>query len=226
MLRSLQMGVLPAARLPFIAWGICVLRASSEGQDGDCCREQNSGALQVSGASNGQSSAGLAAAGHTPLLHLLQVCNTCHACQTHCAKFKPKKYQCEPLWTIDVQSLEEDEKARASAASTGLQGDSAGCKQHGRFLTPVRCYCRAALHWPIDLFDVRRFDSQLGQSLEMLAASHRAWQGSAGAAPEVLVDGQPIKDLCLTFVLPGDVPGLMPWTLLVLVSLLSMVSPS
>ena len=80
------------------------------------------------------------------------------------------------------------------------------------------------LHWPIDLFDVRRFDSQLGQSLEMLAASHQAWQGSGGAAPEVLVDGQPIKDLCLTFVLPGDVSGLMTWALLVLV--LAMVSPS
>ena len=65
-------------------------------------------------------------------------------------------------------------------------------------------HCRAALHWPIDLFDVRRFDSQLGQSLEMLAASHRAWQASGGRAAEVLVDGQPIKDLCLTFVLPGD----------------------
>ena len=71
---------------------------------------------------------------------------------------------------------------------------------------------------------MRRFDSGLGQSLEMLAASHRAWQGSGGAAPEVLVDGQPIKDLCLTFVLPGDAPGLMTWALLVLV--LAMVSPS
>ena len=89
-----------------------------------------------------------------------------------------------------------------AAASTGLQGDSIRCEQ---LLDPPICWrCRAALHWPIDLFDVRRFDSQLGQSLEMLAASHRAWQASAGRAAEVLVDGQPIKDLCLTFVLPGD----------------------
>ena len=59
---------------------------------------------------------------------------------------------------------------------------------------------------PIDLFDVRRFDSQLGQSLEMLAAAHRFWQtGGSRSTEEVLVDGQPIKDLCLTFVLPGRV---------------------
>ena len=125
-------------------------------------------------------------------------------------KVESVKSQCEPMWTTDVKSLKEDQKARAVAASSGLQGNSAGCKQHGRFLTPVCWRCRAALHWPIDLFDVRRFDSQLGQSLEMLAASHRAWQGSAGSAPEVLVDGQPIKDLCLTFVLPGDAALVSP----------------
>ena len=50
---------------------------------------------------------------------------------------------------------------------------------------------------------MRRFDSQLGQSLEMLAAAHRAWQAGGRSSAEVLVDGQPIKDLCLTFVLPG-----------------------
>ncbi len=50
---------------------------------------------------------------------------------------------------------------------------------------------------------MRRFDSQLGQSLEMLAAAHRAWQAGGRRSAEVLVDGQPIKDLCLTFVLPG-----------------------
>ena len=67
----------------------------------------------------------------------------------------------------------------------------------------VDWWCRAALQRPIDLFDVRRFDSQLGQSLEMLAAAHRAWQAGGRRSAEVLVDGQPIKDLCLTFVLPG-----------------------
>ena len=50
---------------------------------------------------------------------------------------------------------------------------------------------------------MRRFDSQLGQSLEMLAAAHRVWQAGGRMSAEVLVDGQPIKDLCLTFVLPG-----------------------
>lgn len=63
--------------------------------------------------------------------------------------------------------------------------------------------CRAALRQPIDLFDVRRFDAQLGQSLEMLAAAHRAWQAGGRRAAGVLVDGQALKDLCLTFVLPG-----------------------
>lgn len=62
---------------------------------------------------------------------------------------------------------------------------------------------RAALQRPIDLYDVRKFDSALGASLEKLASAHRSWEAAGSRSAPLLVDGSPIEDLCLSFVLPG-----------------------
>ena len=63
--------------------------------------------------------------------------------------------------------------------------------------------CSIALGRPVDLYDVRRVDALLGASLERLAAAHRAWAAAGNPRAPLLVDGTPIDDLCLTFVLPG-----------------------
>lgn len=62
---------------------------------------------------------------------------------------------------------------------------------------------------PVDLYDVRKVDAALGATLEKLAAaaaggssSGGASKGAAAAVP-MLVDGCPLEDLCLSFVLPG-----------------------
>lgn len=54
----------------------------------------------------------------------------------------------------------------------------------------------------VELCDVRHVDSGLGATLEKLAAAVTAahHQGHPGS---VVVDGVPIEDLCLSFVLPG-----------------------
>ena len=64
--------------------------------------------------------------------------------------------------------------------------------------------CRKALGQPLDLYDIRKFDAALGATLEKLYAAHKAHQaqGASRKGP-MLVDGCPIEDLCLTFVLPG-----------------------
>ncbi|KAK9826455.1 hypothetical protein WJX81_000175 [Elliptochloris bilobata] len=64
-------------------------------------------------------------------------------------------------------------------------------------------FYRTALGRPVDLYDVRRVDALLGASLERLAASHRAWAAVGDPSAPMLVDGAPIDDLCLSFVLPG-----------------------
>lgn len=65
-------------------------------------------------------------------------------------------------------------------------------------------FYRKALGQPLDLYDIRKFDSALGATLEKLYAAHKAHHalGSSRKGP-MLVDGCPIEDLCLTFVLPG-----------------------
>ena len=58
----------------------------------------------------------------------------------------------------------------------------------------------------VDLYDVRKVDAALGATLEKLAAAAAATGGGAAAkaAPAaMLVDGCPLEDLCLSFVLPG-----------------------
>ena len=65
-------------------------------------------------------------------------------------------------------------------------------------------FYRKALGQPLDLYDIRKFDAGLGGTLEKLHAAHRAHGASAGSRKgPLLVDGVPIEDLCLTFVLPG-----------------------
>jgi E3 ubiquitin-protein ligase TRIP12 len=59
----------------------------------------------------------------------------------------------------------------------------------------------------VDLFDVRRVDAGLGATLEKLAAASGFGGGGGGGrgshAGPLTVDGVPIEDLCLSFVLPG-----------------------
>lgn len=63
---------------------------------------------------------------------------------------------------------------------------------------------RKALGQPMDLYDIRKFDAALGATLEKLYAAHKAHQAQGGSRRgPLLVDGCPIEDLCLTFVLPG-----------------------
>ena len=63
---------------------------------------------------------------------------------------------------------------------------------------------RKALGQPLDLYDIRKFDAALGATLEKLYAAYKAHQAQGGSRKgPLLVDGCPIEDLCLTFVLPG-----------------------
>jgi len=64
--------------------------------------------------------------------------------------------------------------------------------------------CRIALGRTVDLFDVRKVDAGLGATLEKLAAAAgTSGSGGRGHAGPLTVDGVPIEDLCLAFVLPG-----------------------
>ena len=56
---------------------------------------------------------------------------------------------------------------------------------------------------PVDLHDVRKVDAGLGASLEKLKAAHVAWSLADKADAPLYIDGTPIEDVCLTFVLPG-----------------------
>ena len=68
----------------------------------------------------------------------------------------------------------------------------------------VSLTCRKALGQPLDLYDIRKFDAALGATLEKLYAAHKGHQAQGGSRKgPMLVDGCPIEDLCLTFVLPG-----------------------
>ena len=66
---------------------------------------------------------------------------------------------------------------------------------------------RAILGKRLDLLDVSRFDPQLGSTLERmqgaLSAHAAATAAAGGSGGELLLDGVPISDLCLTFTLPG-----------------------
>ena len=61
----------------------------------------------------------------------------------------------------------------------------------------------------MDLYDVRRFDPHMGTSLERLAAAARAYTTLGTPRGPLLVDGVPLEDLCLVFVLPGRVLTLL-----------------
>ena len=60
---------------------------------------------------------------------------------------------------------------------------------------------RALLGKRLDLLDIRRFDPQLGATLERMRGAFAA--AAAAGMEEVMVDGVPLSDLCLTFTLPG-----------------------
>ena len=61
----------------------------------------------------------------------------------------------------------------------------------------------------VDLLDVSSFDPQLGHTLERMRAAlanhtcHTSHTPSGTAKGELMVDGVPVSDLCLTFTLPG-----------------------
>lgn len=63
--------------------------------------------------------------------------------------------------------------------------------------------CSIALGQAVDLHDVRKVDGGLGASLEKLQAAHVAWQLAGKPDYPLYIDGAPIEDVCLTFVLPG-----------------------
>lgn len=66
-------------------------------------------------------------------------------------------------------------------------------------LSPI--FLQAAFEQPLDLLSLSEVDSSLGATLEKLQAASQQSQAAAGGP--MLVDGVPIEDLCLTFVLPG-----------------------
>ncbi|KAG2450258.1 hypothetical protein HYH02_004769 [Chlamydomonas schloesseri] len=61
----------------------------------------------------------------------------------------------------------------------------------------------AALGSPLDMWDISRLDPGLGATLARLHAALAAHRAGGGAGP-LLVDGVPLEDLCITFVLPGQ----------------------
>ena len=66
-------------------------------------------------------------------------------------------------------------------------------------LSPI--FLQAAFQQPLDLMSLSEVDSGLGSTLEKLqTASKHASNNPDG---HILVDGVPIEDLCLTFVVPG-----------------------
>jgi len=70
-------------------------------------------------------------------------------------------------------------------------------------------FYRALLGKRLALHDISRFDPQLGSTLERLTQALAASRAAASTvvkgagSPEILLDGVPLSDLCLTFTLPG-----------------------
>ena len=67
---------------------------------------------------------------------------------------------------------------------------------------------RALLGKRLDMLDVGRVDPQLGATLQRMKAALAAAATTAGgsgrrATDEIMLDGVPLSDLCLTFTLPG-----------------------
>jgi hypothetical protein len=58
---------------------------------------------------------------------------------------------------------------------------------------------------PVDLFDIRDIDANLGISLEKLYAAYSLWTSGRQDGP-LLMNEVAIEDMCLTFVLPGMTP--------------------
>lgn len=74
---------------------------------------------------------------------------------------------------------------------------------HASFIIKPIHAGRVALGRPVDRHDVACIDSHLGASLGRLRTAHAAHSGPG----PMLVDGVPLDDLCLTFVLPGRLLG-------------------
>ncbi len=66
-------------------------------------------------------------------------------------------------------------------------------------LSPI--FLQAAFQQPLDLMSLSEVDSGLGSTLEKLQAASQ--QARSSPDSPMVVDGVPIEDLCLTFVLPG-----------------------
>jgi len=93
--------------------------------------------------------------------------------------------------------------ARLLGRFTLLGRAAAKALQDGRMLDVPLAYTfyRIALGQQVDLFDVRHVDAGLGATLEKIAAASASQQRAGRDA--LIVDGVPIEDLCLSFVLPG-----------------------
>ena len=61
---------------------------------------------------------------------------------------------------------------------------------------------RTVLGQDLDLYKIREMDSGLGASLEKFVAAYNAWS-SGDKSEELLIDGQPLSELCLSYELPG-----------------------
>ncbi len=62
-------------------------------------------------------------------------------------------------------------------------------------------FLQAAFEQPLDLLSISEIDASLGSTLEKLQAASQTSRSSPEAP--MLIDGVPIEDLCLTFVVPG-----------------------
>lgn len=93
---------------------------------------------------------------------------------------------------------------RLCARVNNVQMDRHGTAMRHPRESCVSLRCRIALGHSVDLFDVRKVDAGLGATLEKLAAASGAGGGGGRhSAGPLIIDGVPIEDLCLSFVLPG-----------------------
>ena len=190
-------------------------------------RRSHCGSVSPAGPHHGQGLAGWASPGSAPVPHLLLVCtpairltSPCTAtCSCICPRgLHPLSQHSAKCQAAAVAALPDHASVEASAAQTcvvllcSCSGPCMFCHPPELKAAPGQrlqsrhalVLCSVALGRPVSSQDISAIDAHLGASLNRLTAAHQAHAAcnKRGAGP-MLVDGVPLEDLCLTFVLPG-----------------------